>query len=98
MFVVVVIIGLLGQHLVHFWGSLALLGIGWNLLFVGGTSLLPACYAPAEKFRAQAANDLVVFGSQAFAGLSAGWFLFTFGWNAMMIACTPFILAAFALV
>lgn len=98
MFVVVVIIGLGGQQLVHFWGSLLLLGVGWNLLFVGGTSLLPSSHAPAEQFKAQAANDLVVFGSQAVAGLSAGWFLFTFGWNAMMFACMPFILGAFVLV
>jgi MFS family permease len=98
MFGVVVIIGLAGQELMHFWGSLVLLGVGWNLLFVGGTSLLPLCHTPAEQFKAQAANDLVVFGSQAIAGLSAGWFLFSFGWNTMMFACVPFILAAFALV
>ena len=98
MFGVVVVIGLLGQQLAHFWGSLLLLGVGWNLLFVGGTSLLPFSYEPAEKFRAQAANDVVVFGTQAVAGLSAGWFLFSFGWNAMMLACIPAILAAFGLV
>jgi MFS family permease len=98
MFGVVVVIGLAGQELMHFWGSLVLLGVGWNLLFVGGTSLLPLCHTPAEQFKAQTANELVVFGSQAIAGLSAGWFLFTFGWSAMMFACVPFILAAFALV
>lgn len=98
LFGVVVIIGLGGQHLVHFWGCLLLLGVGWNLLFVGGTSLLPAAYEPAEQFKAQAANDLVVFGSQAVASLSAGWFLFTFGWHTMMFVCMPFILGAFALV
>jgi hypothetical protein len=40
----------------------------------------------------------MVTGHMGFAGLSAGWFLFSFGWNAMMFACVPFILAAFALV
>lgn len=98
LFVVVVIIGLGGQQLVHFWGSLLALGVGWNLLFVGGTTLLPASYTAAEQFKVQAANDLVVFGSQAIAALSAGWFLFSFGWNAMMFACVPFTLGAFALV
>ncbi|HUG13337.1 MAG TPA: MFS transporter [Opitutaceae bacterium] len=98
LYCVVVVIGLRGQHLVHFWGSLLLLGVGWNLLFVGGTALLPSTHTPSEKFKAQAANDLIVFGSQAVAGLSAGWFLFSFGWNAMMFACVPFILAAFGLV
>ena len=98
MFGVVVVVGLAGQELMHFWGSLLLLGVGWNLLFVGGTALLPSSHTPAEQFKAQAANDIVVFGSQAIAGLSAGWFLFSFGWNAMMFACVPFILGAFALV
>lgn len=98
LFSAVVIIGLAGMHLVHFWGSLLLLGIGWNLLFVGGTALLPASYNPAERFKAQAANDLIVFGSQAVASLSAGWFLFSFGWTVMLYACVPFIVGAFALI
>jgi len=94
----VVLIGLGGAQLLHFWGSLLLLGLGWNLLFVGGTALLPASYEPAERFRTQAANDLIVFGSQAIASLSAGWFLFSFGWNTMLFACVPFIVSVVALV
>ncbi|MCC5023760.1 MAG: MFS transporter [Candidatus Synoicihabitans palmerolidicus] len=92
----VLCIGLLGRELIHFWGSLVLLGIGWNLLFVGGTALLPACYAPSERYKVQATNDLVVFGSQAIASLSAGWFLFSFGWNVLLLSCIPFILIALA--
>lgn len=98
LFIAVVIIGLAGIQLMHFWGSLLALGVGWNLLFVGGTAMLPASYSPSEKFKAQAANDVVVFGSQAVASLSAGWFLFSFGWNAMLLMCVPFILGVFALV
>lgn len=98
LFSAVVIIGLAGAQLLHFWGSLLVLGVGWNLLFVGGTALLPGSHTPAEKYKAQAANDLIVFGSQALASLSAGWFLFSFGWNVMLYTCVPFVLAAFALV
>jgi MFS family permease len=98
LFGVVVVIGLIGRELVHFWASLLVLGVGWNLLFVGGTALLPASHRPAEKFRAQAANDLIVFGAQAVASLLAGWFLFSFGWNLLLASCVPFILAAFGLV
>lgn len=98
LFAAVVAIGLVGRELVHFWGGLLVLGLGWNLLFVGGTALLPASHRPAEKFRAQAANDLIVFGAQALAGLLAGWFLFSFGWNMLLATCVPFILAAFGLV
>ena len=97
LYAVVVIIGLQGQALMHFWGSLILLGIGWNFLFMGGTALLPEAYHPNERFKAQAANDFFVFGSQATASLSSGWFVFTFGWNGLLYACLPFLLLALGL-
>ena len=97
LYAVVVGIGLLGQELVHFWGSLILLGVGWNFLFMGGTALLPLSYKPNERFKAQAANDLVVFGTQAIASLSSGWFVFTFGWNGLLLTCLPLLTAALIL-
>ncbi|GAB5560924.1 MAG: MFS transporter [Synoicihabitans sp.] len=97
LYAAVVGIGLLGQALMHFWGSLILLGVGWNFLFMGGTALLPKAYAPNERFKAQAVNDLVVFGSQAIAALSSGWFVFTFGWNGLLFTCLPFLILALGL-
>jgi MFS family permease len=93
----VVGVALLGQHLMHFWGSLVLLGVGWNFLFMGGTALLPKAYSATERFKAQAVNDFVVFGTQAVASLSSGWFVFTFGWNGLMFACLPLLGAALGL-
>ncbi len=55
-----------------YWTGLVLLGVGWNLLFVGATVLLTRSYAPAERFRAQGLNDVAVFGSQALASLASG--------------------------
>jgi len=97
LYAAVVIIGLGGQQLMHFWGSLILLGIGWNFLFMGGTALLPQSYQSNERFKAQAANDFFVFGSQAVASLSSGWFVFTFGWSGLMFACLPFLISALGL-
>lgn len=97
LYAVVVVIGLGGQQLMHFWGSLILLGVGWNFLFMGGTALLPRSYEPNERFKAQAANDLVVFGTQAVASLSSGWFVFTFGWNGLLVTCLPFLAIALGL-
>ena len=54
-----------GQHFVHYVAALVLLGIGWNFLFVAGTTLLTTSYAPSERYRAQGLNDFVVFGAQA---------------------------------
>jgi MFS family permease len=49
-----------GTTLASFASALVLLGVGWNFLYVGGTTLLTGAYLPAERGRAQAANDLVV--------------------------------------
>ncbi len=93
----VLLIALQGYELMHFWWALVLLGVGWNFLFIGGTSLLPKTYAHAERFKAQAFNDLVVFSMQAVASLSAGWVLFRFGWSTQLLICIPFVLVAFLL-
>jgi hypothetical protein len=50
----------LGWHnhsLSHYWTALILLGLGWNFLFIGGTSLLTRAYDDAEKFKVQSIND-----------------------------------------
>lgn len=73
-----------GQHLMHYWWAMVLLGLGWNFLFVGGTALLPQCHRPAERFRVQSANELAVFGSQALAALGSGWVIDRFGWSTLV--------------
>lgn len=75
----------------HYLSALVLLGIGWNFLFVGGTTLLPRGYTDAERFRVQGLNDIFVFGSQAIAALSAGVFLSWFGWSALVMIAVPFL-------
>ncbi|HEV7803687.1 MAG TPA: MFS transporter, partial [Burkholderiales bacterium] len=50
-----------GTQLLNFWAALFLLGIGWNFMYVGGSTLLTECHAPAERAKTQAANDLMVF-------------------------------------
>lgn len=80
-----------------YWAGLVLLGVGWNLLFVGGTVQLTRSYQPSERFRAQAVNDLAVFGSQACASLASGAVLFRFGWTAMNAAAAVMLLIVLAL-
>ena len=81
-----------GQHLLNYWVSLVLLGIGWNFLFIGGTTLLPQAYKSSERFKVQAVNDFVIFGTQAVASLSAGWFIFALGWKTLLLMNLPFVL------
>lgn len=76
----------------HYWISLVLLGLGWNFLFLGGTTLLTQCYRQSERFKVQAMNDFLVFGMQGIGSLSAGLLLSTIGWNGVMLFALPAIL------
>jgi MFS family permease len=84
-------LALVNQELLGFWGALVLLGIGWNLLFVGGTTLLTRSYHPAERFKAQAVNDSTVFGVQALASFSAGTVIFLTNWKILITLTLPFL-------
>ena len=54
-------IALNGITVPHFVAALVLLGIGWNFMYTGGTSLLTETHTATEKARVQGANDLAVF-------------------------------------
>ncbi len=86
---ITVALGLSGREVMHYWFALVLLGIGWNFLFVGGTTLLVGSYRPSERFRAQAVNDFSVFGTSAMASLAAGSVMLTFGWTSVLLSALP---------
>ncbi len=86
-----VLIATSGTGFLSYLAALILLGIGWNFLFVGGTSLLPQGYQESERFRVQGINDLFVFGAQATAALSAGAVLAMVGWNLLLVTVIPFV-------
>jgi len=77
--------------LMHYWGAMVLLGIGWNFLFVGGTTLLTTSYRATERFKVQALNDFLVFGLQAAGSLGAGVLLALYGWNSILWLCIPWL-------
>ena len=76
----------------HFWTALVLLGIGWNFLFIGGTTLLTETYLPAEKAKTQALNDFIVFATVTLTAFSSGAVQYRFGWQAINIGVIPLIL------
>lgn len=80
------------QHVMHYWWALVLLGAGWNLLFIAGTTLLTASYRASERFKAQGVNELAVFGSQALASLLAGPAIQHLGWSRLNLASVPLLL------
>lgn len=86
-------ISLFGHQLGHYWLGLVTLGLGWNLLFVAGTTLLARSVDIANRHRAQALNDFAVFGSQACASLLAGLAVQLIGWQALNLVTLPLLAA-----
>jgi MFS family permease len=78
-----VLFALSGQDVMHFVGALATLGVGWNFLYIGGTTMFTTTYGAAEKTVAQAAMDTSVLGTMAVTSFSSGALVTTGGWQWM---------------
>jgi MFS family permease len=89
-----VAIALSGQLFMHFWLSLVLLGVGWNFMYVGGTTLLTEAYRPAEKAKAQGANEIIVFCTTATSSFTSGVLVNAAGWNTLNYVALPFLAIA----
>lgn len=90
--VVCVGINLTGQTVWHFWLALITLGIGWNFLFVGGTTLLTESYRQEEKTSTQAINDFIVFSTVSITALSSGTIHHYYGWRTVNLSVVPLLL------
>ncbi len=74
-------VALSGVELRHFVVALLLLGVGWNFLFTGATTLSLSAYAPEEKDRAQGALNFFMFATLAMSSLASGVLVTTQGWS-----------------
>jgi MFS family permease len=83
---------------VTFMVALALLGVGWNFMFVGGTTILTTAHSAEERVRVQATHDFIVFGSVAVTALTSGAIQMTHGWDALNLTVVPPVLIAFLVV
>ena len=75
-----VAVALAGAEIAHFTVALTLLGVGWNFLFTGSTTLAMQAYRPEEKDRAQAAINFCVFATMALTSFASGALVTTQGW------------------
>ena len=91
-YLVTIILSLFEQTFTNYFVSLMFLGLGWNFLFISGTSLVVLTYNEEEKFRAQGMNDLIVYSAMALASLSAGILLSFTGWKMMNLFCLPLLI------
>lgn len=93
-----VLMTLTGVGFSSFAAALVLLGVGWNFLYIGGTTLLTTTYNAAEKGRAQATNDMTIFAVGLACSFSAAALLKAFGWQSLNLLLLPWLgLATLAL-
>lgn len=86
-----VLLSLSGTGLPSFASALILLGVGWNFLYIGGTTMLTETYTPAERGRAQATNDMTIFAVGLASSLGAGALLQLIGWQMMNLLLLPWL-------
>lgn len=91
-----VAIALSGIAVMHFWFALILLGVGWNFMYVGATTLLTASHTPAERAKVQGVNDAAIFCTMVVSSLSSGALFSQQGWQTMNLAAIPFLAFAAA--
>ena len=89
---ITLIVSFFDQTFLNYMVALIFLGLGWNFLFISGTSLLVLTYREEEKFKAQGLNDFVVYSIHAIGSLSAGIFITLTSWKIMNLICIPFML------
>jgi len=82
-------IAMTGVSVTHFWASSALLGVGWNFIFIGATTLLTETYRPAEKAKVQGLNESLVFLTMISSSLSSGAMFSASGWNLINLYALP---------
>lgn len=86
-----VAVNLSGDTYAHFLGGLVLLGLGWNFLFIGATTLLTETYTAREKAKAQGFNDLLVFTVVTFTATTSGYLHLELGWSNLNVGVVPFL-------
>ena len=89
---ITILISFFDQTYMNYMFALIFLGLGWNFLFISGTSLLVLTYKEEEKFKAQGLNDFIVYSIHATGSLSAGILIVLTNWKLMNMMCIPLLM------
>jgi MFS family permease len=84
-------VALAGVDVSNFWWSLVLLGVGWNFLYIGATTLLTETHRPEERAKAQGANEFAIFAMMALSSFASGMIVTSAGWDRVNYAASPLI-------
>ena len=90
------LVNLAGIDFMNFLIANALVGLGWNFTYVGGSTLLTRTYASSERAKVQATHDFIVYATTATAAASAGFLQQKAGWTALNLAALPVLLLILA--
>jgi predicted MFS family arabinose efflux permease len=85
-------IGITGITAMHFWATLIVLAVGWNLSFIAASALVLQTHRPAERNKVQAFNDFLIFGAMAIGSFSSGQLLANYGWTTVNLVVFPPVL------
>ncbi len=86
---VTIAIAVSGISIAHFWWALVVLGVGWNFLYTGGTTLLTETYRPEERAKAQGLNDQMIFLMMLVSSFASGLTVTTAGWERVNLLALP---------
>lgn len=89
--IVCIFVALQGIAVANFWWSMVLLGVGWNFLYIGGTTLLTGTYRPEERAKAQGTNDQSIFIMMAISSFTSGMTVTTAGWERVNYMALPLV-------
>ncbi len=89
--VAAIAVAISGIAVASFWCSLVLLGVGWNFLYIGGTTLLAGTYLPEERAKAQGANESAIFVMMTISSLASGMIVTNAGWEKVNLAALPLV-------
>jgi MFS family permease len=84
-------VALSGISIEHFWMALVALGLGWNFLYIGGTTLLTDTYRPEERAKAQGTNDQAIFIMMAISSFTSGLTVTSSGWERVNLFALPLV-------
>ena len=89
--IVCIAVALAGLTVANFWWAMVLLGVGWNFLYIGATTLLTETYRPEERAKAQGANETAIFVMMALSSFSSGMIVTNASWEKVNYSATPLI-------
>jgi MFS family permease len=92
------IVALSGTSMIHFAAALFVCGVGWNWMYIGGTTLLTETYKTEERAKAQACNEFIMFAAVTAMSFATGFVLRDHGWDGIQYAAMPLLVVALAII